>query len=378
MHREPLHTLRVKTPIPARPLAIAALAVTLCAAGVTVTRAAAGGLAESVSREATRLLAAPHAEGEDAGARNEAERLLREAQRDADAGRTFLALEDLARGRGLLLAMAAGAQHPAAARDLGSFESLWTETAPRLEAAQRSAVAHTWRDEPAAVRALTESALGKTLPLLEASRAYARVTSPGAGVFYLGQAQAGLDLATFCFDLPTPRSGDAAPRRSLLPEITALQSQTDALFQPPRSIDRHPDFIRLNATLKLAGELDAARLYGGAAYQLLDATQQLAVLEAPAAAAGAAAASDAAGDKLAGWRKRLTGERRDTSLGQLFLERAESWLSGPHGTGPDIGSAVADRVLPAYMALLDAAGSIPQKAENAASVTVTLVRWPYT
>src|SRR5262249_37415890 len=146
-----------------------------------------------------------------------------------------------------------------------------------------------WDDTTAATRAIGESAQGKIETLVEASRAYAAVTSPGEGVFYLGQAQAAAELAALAHELRSVRgSPRPPPLRSVLPELDTLQAKVNRAFRPPRSIERHPDFIRLNAALKLARELDAATLYGGALYQYLDAVQQLAALDPPSAARDAA------------------------------------------------------------------------------------------
>src|SRR5438309_900221 len=82
-----------------------------------------------------------------------------------------------------------------------------------------------------------------------------------AEIFYLGEAQGEAEFARFCAGLNLPRKGRAIALRSLLPELLALQEKTNAAFQPPRSIDQHPRFIALNSTLKLARELDAAKLY---------------------------------------------------------------------------------------------------------------------
>lgn len=343
-------------------------------AAVAATRAHADA-ARGIAAEAERWIAIADRGPADpslAGLRQDAESMLRRAVADAGAGRTALALEELGRGRSLLRALALRDEAPAAAADAAAFARLW-ESRSRALVAQAEALRRTpWKDAPAATRAVAESAQGKIATLVEASRAYAAVTSPGDGLFYLGQAVASAELAAFARGLHDTTKTPLATR-SMLPELQALQQRVNAAFQPPRSIERHADFIRLNATLKLAFELDAAALYAGALYQYLDATQQLALLgDAPPAAPG---------PDLAAWRGRLGARDRDDSLGRLFLERAEAALAaGARAEAKDLRLAqvVADDVLPAYQAALAAAGAATSRTESAASVTVTLVRWPYT
>ncbi|MFN7942052.1 MAG: hypothetical protein U0X73_10660 [Thermoanaerobaculia bacterium] len=232
---------------------------------------------------------------------------------------------------------------------------------------------------PAAVRALAETARGKAGPLFDASRAYGEVTSAAAGFYYLGESRGVEAFADFAEKLGAVAEGSALTIRSPRPELDALQAQVLAAFQPPRSIDRHPDFIRLNSTLKLAGELANAGLSTGALYQVLNSLAIFAAIDAPEPDAGRQAAIRAALDT---WKSRFAASGRDDSIARLFLERAETALSpGPDGKAPggDLWKSVAalvEHVLPAYLAFLEKAPADQPKV--AESLSVTLVRWPYT
>jgi len=111
------------------------------------------------------------------------------------------------------------------------------------------------------------------------SRGFALSTSPADGMFYLGQAEGLGEFVKFSASLNLPRTGKAIPARSLLPELQRLQDKVNAAFVPPKSIDQHPRFIALNATLKTALELDAGKFYRGALYQYLDAVRSFGVLD---------------------------------------------------------------------------------------------------
>ncbi|MBZ5723040.1 MAG: hypothetical protein LAO03_22090 [Acidobacteriia bacterium] len=299
------------------------------------------------------------------------------AARDAlRAGRLYTALEQLGNAQNMFLSTAATKENPEALkRGLPGFEAEWGKASIELTALDQKARDRTWTGTPAAVIALSQSAQGRTLTLLEASRAYASVTSPAEGFYYLGEAKASAEFASFCYGLKASSQGKPFPAHSILPELQRLQERTNAAYQPPLSVDRHRDFIHLNATLKTAGELDAAKLYAGALYQYLLAVGQLALLRADAPNAAQEARWR---QSVVAMRSRLAASKQDDSIAQLFLERVEGQLA-KESLGVDnwkrVG-VIVEQVLPAYFAALQAPPPPEQPASN--SIAVTLVRWPYT
>ncbi len=313
------------------------------------------------------------------------------------ARRVYLALERLQAARGSLRALElAKAAALAGGGGMAGFDVAWTKAGVELAAADRQARARRWDGAPAALRALSEAAQGTTLTLLAASRAYAGVTRPGAGYYYLGEAGAAAEFAALCYFLrdAAPPATDAAapataqgapaaaippmPLHSVRPELRRLQQQTDAAYEPPRPQKFHGSFINLNATIKAAGELDAAGLYAGALYLYLNGLQDLATIDPPAP--GAAERAQLPG-RIAALRKQLAAVHQDASLAELFLERAEALLA-PQGTAPAPqawaqAAALAGQVVPAWFAVV-AAAPLPAVQSAAAAVTVTLVRWPFT
>jgi len=175
--------------------------------------------------------------------------------------------------------------------------------------------------------------------------------------------------------LKFPAAGKPFPERSMMADILVLQNQVLAAYKPPRSIDRHSDFIRINAAIKYARELDDAKMYRGAMYQYLEAIRNFAPLMdeglKPAEALQAEAAK---------FRSRIASSKADQSIAQLLLEKAEYRLAnaGPNGKDAALRTAqgILFHALPAYY-------SVREKPAVAAAavgklVTVTLVRWPYT
>jgi hypothetical protein len=319
------------------------------------------------------------------------------------ARRVYLALERLQAARGSLRALElAKTAALAGGGGMAGFDAAWSKAGVELATADRQARARRWDGAPAALRALSEAAQGTTLTLLAASRAYAGVTRPGAGYYYLGEAGAAAEFAAFCYSLrdaappatdaatPVPAPGTPAaaitpvapiapmPLHSVLPELQRLQQLTDAAYKPPRPQKFHGSFINLNATIKAAGELDAAGLYAGALYLYLNGLQDLATIDPPVP--GAAERAQLPG-RIAALRKQVAAVHQDASLAELFLERAEALLA-PQGTAPAPqawaqAAALAGQVVPAWLAVV-AAAPLPAVQTAAAAVTVTLVRWPFT
>jgi len=261
---------------------------------------------------------------------------------------------------------------------LPAYEAEWEKVSSSVTAIDRQAREKNWNDSRVAVRALSETAQGMTIPLLEGARGFAVSTGPKEGLFNLGQAEGQAEFAAFCTTLQLPRQAAPYPLRSLMPEIETLQEKTNAAFRPPRSIDLHTLFMSLNSALKQARELDATKCYAGALYQYLYALGFYGMLDA---APPDSVQQSALKRTLATAREKLAASQRDDSIAQLFLEKAESQVRHLDGSAASAGDwriaeVIVDQVLPAYFALdtpLRAAQRAPGK-----TIDVTLVRWPYT
>lgn len=298
---------------------------------------------------------------------------LDRADKALRAGDVYYSLEELGRARVLLNSYENTKQSPEVLKQgLKGFEAAWRQTSAELANADRDVQKRDWRGKPAVLRALAESAQGRSLTLVEASRAYANVTDPKAGYYYLGEAKAQSEFARFCYSLDLPSEGLQFAAHSVRPQIERLQDEINAAFVPPRSIERHRDFILLNSTLKVAGELDAGKLYAGALYLYLSAVQQLARINA----AAQTPAAQQFQQRIADAGKRLGAAKRDDSIARLFLQRAEFLATEKENDSQTKAAVIIEKVLPAYYAADKAVASGQQKAANL--VTVTLVRWPYT
>ena len=296
-----------------------------------------------------------------------------------DSGNVYLALERLLQAEDLFQgAHTVVDKTDAVKSSLPAFEAEWERASQNLNSLNAEARKKDWKSAPLAIRALAETAEGRSIPLLEGGRGFASSTKPADGLFYIGQAQGEAAFAKFSSTLLLTGKSSSFPLRSFLPELQKLQEKTNAAFKPPASIDLHPRFIALNSALKLAEELDAQKLYAGALYQYLEATRHFAMLEAhPLDAAHQAAVKT----DLAAARKKLAASKQDDSLAQLFLERAASQATHSDGSAPTADEwrsarIILDQVLPAYFAAKKPASPLLQASGK--TLDITLVRWPYT
>jgi hypothetical protein len=304
---------------------------------------------------------------------------LKGAVEALDSGKLYLSLEKLLQAEDLLQgARVIEEKSDAVKSGFPAFEAEWEKASKNLAALDQEARQRNWGRAPVALQALSESAQGKSIPLLEGSRGFATSTKPRDGLFYMGQAQGNAAFAKFTSTVSLTKSSAAFPLRSYLPELRKLQDKTNAAFKPPRSIELHSRFIALNSTLKLAEELDAQKFYAGALYQYLEASRHFGMLDVPPL--DAAQQSTLKAD-IAAARKKLAASKQDDSLALLFVERAESQIAHSDGSAPSADEwrsarVILDHVLPAYFAALKPASPLQQAAGK--TVDITLVRWPYT
>jgi hypothetical protein len=295
--------------------------------------------------------------------RDSSQQTLKRASDALRDGRRNLAIARLAAVRTNIAAFAWVEQRPPELRtDLVKFEAERKRMGGELRDAFGPASFDAIR--PASLRAVAEAAHPQVKGFYDASLDAARETLPQYGLFYVGQAHAQRDFVALCRSLATTDTPRPPALRSLHGELEALESEMLAAYRPPASIDRHTEFIIAHSALKEARELDAAGLRFGALLLYLQAAQRYAPLRNERSSLD----SDEITKKLEEFEARFAEPGVDHSIGRIFLESAQS--------DPANAPAIATDVLPRYVAALEPAK--PEAARPEASVTVTLVRWPYT
>jgi len=297
----------------------------------------------------------------------------RAAQALAD-GRRLVAVNRLGAARANVTAYEFVAGQPAAAlADTQGFAAAWVREGAALRALPPASAERARQLRPAAIRALAEAAIPQVRAYYDAALDYGYSTQPEFGYFYVGLARAQREFFDLCAALSEPTALPEPPFRALTVELDSLEARVLAAYRPPLSIDRHPDFIGVSSTLKEARELDAEGLRAAALFRYLFAALRFAGLR-PRATPVDSLAEIA---RLEAFAARMAADRRDHSIGQLFVETARAEIAAaPAGRPAPMAVGIALDVLPLYFAALEPAP--PTAARAKPSATITLVRWPYT
>jgi hypothetical protein len=239
-------------------------------------------------------------------------------------------------------------RHREAGESLGALERLWTSLGPRF-AGLPAATDGSLRG------ALLDTAATRAARLYQASLQYGRISSPASGLYYLAEAEGHRRLAELLAGMPAARRGEPAPGG---PALAAAADELEADARAALAGDpvRH-DLIPVNVRLDEAREMIEAERPAGAALQLLEARLQLGRLAGPPAAP---APEPAPGPP----------EGAPGSLAALLHAMAEA---APDGERARIAR---EALLPLYASML---ADRPVGTTDAhRTVTLTLVRWPYT
>jgi hypothetical protein len=227
-----------------------------------------------------------------------------------------------------------------------AFEREWRRLGGEIRARERR-LAGANGALPAAARAMIQAARGQSAPYYQSGRLYGLNASLDSGLFYSGLGPSYLDYALVCGRMPPVSGGTAFRFVSVAPRIAALEAETVRAYDRADAAGR-TKFIDVNATLKLASELDRRGWYEGALYSYLEAALAFALLTEPAPTPGRV---EALGADVRAAAARLAAGGADHSIGVVFLQSAESALAGEcagQAEGEKRAAALVDRVLPRY------------------------------
>jgi hypothetical protein len=109
---------------------------------------------------------------------------LNGASEALDAGKFYLSLERLLQAEDLFLgARVAVDTADAVKSSFPAFEAEWEKASQNLKTLNEETHKKDWRSSPLALRALSETAEGRSVPLLEGGRGFATSTKPSDGLF---------------------------------------------------------------------------------------------------------------------------------------------------------------------------------------------------
>lgn len=231
--------------------------------------------------------------------------------------------------------------HKESSRDLAGVQKVWSSREAEI---LRKAPA----DRPHILdRALIQAAQNRSEKLFRASLPYAKVSAPFAGMYYLAEAEGNHRFRAFVESLPPGRGTEKSPQRQELQRaLQSLETETlNAFAADPAGRGTIP----VSAKLKEARELIDANLLDGAALTLLEAQLEL--------------------SRRSPSTKPATASSPGDSIGEMFAAIAQERAKD------ETGAAIRASVLPLYS---DFYRTTTAQRRGPASVTVTLVRWPYT
>jgi hypothetical protein len=234
------------------------------------------------------------------------------------------------------------AAHQNAVGDLGEFNSLWRNEAGRFKQKSEPPAKSSWLN-----RALYEGAANRSTTLYEASEAYAKVSSPFSGLYYLAEAEGNRQFRDYIASLQDPGDEPAPPSGAVRAALAELEVETLKTFEKDQT---NPEMIPVSVRLKETRELLDRGHVAGATLLLMESRLAL--------------------SRRDGVPERDTPARPlegSDSLRALLRSMAEE-------SEPDAAKIVRADVVP----LLTSLQERKQASVASAPVKVTLVRWPYT
>jgi hypothetical protein len=139
--------------------------------------------------------------------------------------------------------------------------------------------------------------------------------------------------------------------------------------------DQDNAFIRINASLKVAQDLERERRFGGALLQYLEVFRALEALNSIPAESLAPEALNSLSESF---RAQLSGRKTDHSVGWLYWQMAQAALESGDANDQKQAAVILHHVAPRYFKYMARLKEGPAPKVVAREVTVTLARWPYT
>jgi hypothetical protein len=207
---------------------------------------------------------------------------------------------------------------------LRAFHREWTRCGTDLKAKEDLLDKDLIARLPTAVRGLIQIDRTTSRTYYEVSNTSGENFGLGAGLRYMGLADAQLDFALFCQRLNLPSPSPKVGLRSLQTEIEQLESRVVESYTRHDTPELVEDNIALSSNLELAGQLNKLGRFEGALIAYMDTMLKLGLLDLPAVPSDQAASLELRLDKLSA---RLREGDLDNSVGLLYWSMAKTALA---------------------------------------------------
>lgn len=199
---------------------------------------------------------------------------------------------------------------------------------------------------PALARAIIEASRHRSKPLFQSSILYGKNTNPNQGLYYMGNAQANIDLALFIQNLRFSTKKINLKFVSLENELTQLEREIIESYRTSAP-EQQTTYNAINAALKLSQELNERGWFEGAMLKYLDVVSAFGLLKNPSVNSSEIPALKA---KIAEKLTELNKSNFDHSIGITYLEIAHGILANENVSETDLKRAkiILETVLPKY------------------------------
>lgn len=176
---------------------------------------------------------------------------------------------------------------------------------------------------PAIARAIIQASRHRSKPLYQSSILYGKNTNPNQGLYYIGNAQANIDLALFTQSLRFQTKKINLKFVSFDKELTQLEREIIESYRTSAP-EQQTTYNAINAALKLSQELNERGWFEGALLKYLDVVSAFNLLrKLPANSSEIPTLKTDLSEKLTELKK----SNFDHSIGIAYLEIAEGILA---------------------------------------------------
>jgi hypothetical protein len=273
-------------------------------------------------------------------------RLLERIDRASRANRVFLSLYLLQQAVTSLRALEyLNAKTEIGKGGLEAFEQEWKRLGGELAEKESRLSSAASRPRPAVAQAILEKSLTQVQPNYRSGRLYGEQTTVDSGLYYLGFAKAQIEFALFCGGLEIDPTGAAAPTVSLSPELDEVEREVLQAYRRLGASDPQNLFIRINASLKVAQDLEKEKRFNGALLQCLEVWRAFGANITPATEPPSV---EALKSQVESFRAQLSYGKTDYSLGWLYLQMTEAAMESGGVDDRRTAAAILRESLPRY------------------------------
>jgi hypothetical protein len=230
-----------------------------------------------------------------------------------------------------------------------AFETEWRELGSSLTEKEKILADRTTK-LPAVIIALADISQSQARPYYQSGKLFALNSNMAEGIYYLGRAPANLDFAITCRGLNLSRPKKATTVfRSPQPELTQLETMALRTYKNADVSTQQAQYNRLNANLKIAGELNRASMFEGALLKYLESKLYFGLIITTAEKEDLQHLRERTNEA----EKLLISDKVDHSVGLLFWQLADRSLNRDDKAEPSAAQikravVILDQVLPSY------------------------------